>query len=339
MEIKVRHRQGESLKEIARQTGYSINTVRKYVRGDVGPVYGPRAPRECKLDAYRDYIASRLAGARPDWIPATVLYREVSELGYRGGIAMVRRFVRTLRPAVKAEPVVRFETEPGHQMQCDWIEFRRSKGNRLAAFVATLGYSRCTYVEFVDNERVETLLGCHERAFEYFGGVVKEVLYDNMKTVVLDRDAYGVGRHRYHPMLRDFARHYGFMPRLCRPYRAKTKGKVERFNGYLRYSFYVPLAAKLKACGLRVDVGTANLEVRRWLRDVANVRMHGTTGRVPAQALESEELSVLQALPPPWRGVSARPQPQVLDFTPPGGHIVVPPQHPLSGYDALLEVG
>ena len=181
MEIKVRYRQGQSLKSIVRQTGHSINTVRKYIRDGEQPGYGPREQRVCQLDPYRDYISSRLEVARPDWIPATVIQREVEELGYEGGIAMVRRYMRGLRPRKPAEPLIRFETEPGRQMQVDWIEFRRTKSNRLAAFVATLGYSRSTYVEFVDNERVETLLGCHERAFEFFGGVVGEVLYDNMK--------------------------------------------------------------------------------------------------------------------------------------------------------------
>ena len=339
MEIKVRYRQGQSLKSIVHQTGHSINTVRKYIRDGEQPGYGPREQRVCQLDPYRDYISSRLEVARPDWIPATVIQREVEELGYEGGIAMVRRYMRGLRPRKPAEPLIRFETEPGRQMQVDWIEFRRTKSNRLAAFVATLGYSRSTYVEFVDNERVETLLGCHERAFEFFGGVVGEVLYDNMKTVVLERDAYGEGKHRYHPTFLDFARHYGFIPRLCRPYRARTKGKVERFNSYLRYSFYVPLASRLKPAGLLLDVHTANIEVRDWLIKVANVRKHGTTGRIPDEVLQGEESSTLQPLPPPWRGEHpGGVRPQVIEFAETSAYTPVPPQHPLERYDALLEV-
>lgn len=338
MEIKVRYRQGQSLKSIVRETGHSINTVRKYIRDDAEPGYGPREPRPCKLDPYRDYIAERLEAARPDWIPATVLYREIAELGYAGGIAMLRRYMRILRPEPAPEPVVRFETAPGQQMQADWIEFRRSKAHRLAAFVAILGYSRTTYVEFVDNERLETLLACHAHAFEFFGGVTREVLYDNVKTVVLDRDTYGPGRHRYQPAFLDFARHYGFIPRLCRPYRAKTKGKVERFNGYLRYSFYVPLVARLKPAGLLLDPHTANLEVRDWLIKVANRREHGTTGRVPEAVLRAEEHARLQALPPPWRGELTRAQPRVMTVPDVDGYAPVPPQHPLQDYDALLQV-
>ena len=299
MEIKVRSVQGQSLKSIVREMGHSINTVRKYIRDGGKPGYGPREPRPCKLDCYREYVAERLTAASPDWIPATVLYREVKEMGYLGGVAMLRRYLRTLRPHREPEPLIRFETEPGRQMQVDWIEFRRAKANRLAAFVATLGFSRSSYVEFVDNERLETLLGCHERALEFFGGVTLEILYDNMKTVVIDRDAYGEGKHRYQAAFLDFSRHYGFIPRLCRPYRARTKGKVERFNSYLRYSFYIPLASRLKPAGLLVDRHTANIEVRDWLIKVANQRVHGTTGRIPDEVLQHEERSQLQPLAPP----------------------------------------
>jgi transposase len=122
----------------------------------------------------------------------------------------------------------------------------------------TLGWSRATYVEFVTDERLETQLGCHERAFYFFGGVPREVLYDNMRTVVTDRDRYGPGLHRYNRTFLDFAHHHGFVPRLCRPYRAKTEGKVERFIRYLRASFYVPLASQLSPEGLKVDRDTAN---------------------------------------------------------------------------------
>src|SRR5438132_13583805 len=96
-----------------------------------------------------------------------------------------------------------------------------------------------------------------------------------MRTVVLERHGDGRGRHRFHPGFLDFARHCGFQPRLCAPYRAQTKGKVERFIRYLRESFWVPLSSRLAQEGLIVDRETANLAVKRWLRDVANARIHG----------------------------------------------------------------
>jgi transposase len=162
--------------------------------------------------------------AAPDRIPAVVLLREIKARGYDGGETRVKQFVRGLVSAPTPPPAVRFETVPGHQMQADWASVGRG-ADKLRVFIATLGWSRATYVEFVTDERLETLLGCHERAFYFFGGVPREVLYDNMRTVVTDRDQYGPGLHRYNRTFLDFAHHYGFLPRLCRPYRAKTKGK------------------------------------------------------------------------------------------------------------------
>jgi len=268
MEIQILHRQGMSVRNIAEQTGLSVNTVRKYIQHD-GPVhYTPRPIPPCKIDPFQIYLQDRVRSAQPDWLPATVLFREIHEQGYDGGLSQLRAYLRTLKPMSNDDPLVRFETAPGQQMQADWIEFRRKP--RLSAFVATLGHCRQSYVEFVSDERIETLLACHTHAFDFFEGVVNDVLYDNMKTVVIERDAYGEGKHRFHAGLWDFARHYGFQPKLCKPYRAKTKGKVERFNHYLRYSFFVPLASQLKQASLIVDVATANQAVRHWLRTIAN---------------------------------------------------------------------
>ena len=280
VEIRVLRRQGKSIREIARMVDVSRNKVRRYLRGEGLPHY-QREARPSKLDAYKHYIEERVKAAAPDWIPATVLLRELRELGYAGGNSILKAHLATLRPAAQPEPLIRFETEPGRQMQADFATIRRGR-DRLAMFIATLGWSRATYVEFVTDERLETLLGCHERAFFFFGGVPREVLYDNMRTVVTDRDCYGPGLHRYNRTFLDFAHHHGFVPRLCRPYRAQTKGKVERFIGYLRASFYVPLASQLSPEGLRVDRDTANARVGAWLRDVANARVHATTGGVPS---------------------------------------------------------
>ena len=338
MEIRILRRQGLGLREIARQAGVSVNTVRKYLAADEAPRYGPRAPRPGKLDAFKAYLTARVEAARPHWIPATVLTREIGERGYTGCEKLVSRFVRTLKPIPKADPVVRFETEAGRQVQVDWIEFKREG---LAAFVATLGHSRASFVEYVTDERIETLIACHVHAFDFFGGVAQEVLYDNVKTVVIERDGYGPGLHRFHASLWDVAKHYNFQPRLCRPYRAKTKGKVERFNRYLRYSFHVPLITRLRQAGLRLDRDTANVEVGRWLREVANARVHGETDLIPAEQLEMER-QALQKLPAPYRGAVAAARPRARDGKeelawPVQAHIVVPPQHALGVYDRLLE--
>lgn len=209
MEIRVLAKHGKGVREIARELWLSRNTVRRYLREPAAARYRPRPSHASKLEPYKAYIAERLAAAAPAVIPATVLYAECRERGYAGKLTMLKCYVASLKPVVVAEPVVRFETEPGEQLQVDWATIRRGR-YRLSVFVATLGYSRATYVEFVTDERVETLMACHEHAFLALGGVPREVLYDNVKTVVLDRDVYGRGKHRFHPAFADFAQHHGF---------------------------------------------------------------------------------------------------------------------------------
>ncbi|ACM20760.1 transposase, IS21 family [Geotalea daltonii FRC-32] len=159
-----------------------------------------------------------------------------------------------------------------------------------------------------------------------------EVLYDNMKTVVLERNAYGNGKHRFHAGLWDISKRFGFLPRLCKPYRAKTKGKVERFNRYLRYSFHYPLVSRLKQAGLVLDVATANIEVRRWLDEVANCRIHGETNERPCDRMETE-LKVLLPLP---QGVSVESEKKVIlpAFWP-----VTPLQRTPAIYEQMLQEG
>ena len=335
VEIRVLHKQGLSIRAIARRLNMSRGTVRRYLRSPEPPCYGPRPDRPSKLDPFKPYLAERVRSAAPAVIPGTVLLRELRGRGYDGGISILRSYLTTLRPTAAAEPVLRFESEPGRQMQADWAAFRRG-ADRLSAFVATLGYSRATYVEFVTDERIETLIRCHENAFMFFGGVAAEVLYDNMKTVILDRDAYGPGLHRFHPTFLDFAGHYGFQVKPCQPYRAQTKGKVERFIGYLRHSFYVPLESRLRAAGMRLDARTANIECHRWLKDVANIRVHGTTGERPCDRLATEHVR-LRALPRPYKGRSLR---ELAGLAHAAEVLDMPNlQHPLSVYDSVLRNG
>ena len=156
-----------------------------------------------------------------------MLLTELRERGYGGGYTMLKLFLALLRPKETAEPVIRFETEPGEQMQVDWAVIRRGE-NRLSVFVATLGWSRAAYVEFVTDERVESLIEAHEKRLFGVRRPPREVLYDNMRTVVLERHGYGRGRHRFHPGFLDFARHCGFRPLLCAPYRAQTTDEIEQ---------------------------------------------------------------------------------------------------------------
>jgi len=254
VEIELLRKHGLSLRKIAEEVGCAVNTVRRHLEIDGLPRYERKKPRSTKLSPFEVYLQERQAAARPAWIPATVLHREIVEQGYTGGQSQLRAYMHKLKPTAPTDPTVRFETEPGEQMQVDWVEFRKGR-NPLYAFCATLGYNRASFVEFVTDMKVETLIECHNHAFDYFGGIPQRALYDNMKTVVLERDASGEGAHRFHAGFLDYARHCGFVIKLCRPYRAKTKGKVERFNGYLRRSFYVPLVARLKQAGLTLGAG------------------------------------------------------------------------------------
>lgn len=292
MEIQILAKQGKSIREISRITGHSRNTVRRCLRSAAWPSYKERPPRPGKLDPYKKYLEERAAASKPHRLPASVLHREIAALGFNGSMRLVRNFMRTLYPLPAEEPIRRFETEPGQQLQVDWCVFRRG-ANSLSAFVATLGYSRVSFVVFAANERFETLRYCHEQAFAFFGGVPREVLYDNMRTVVSERNAHGAGLHRFHSGLWDMAKHFGFRPRLCKPYRAKTKGKVERFNRYLRNSFYYPLQSRLRQAGLLLDVATANAEVRKWLDEVANCRDHGELKERPIDRFAEEREHLL----------------------------------------------
>ncbi|MGZ3518885.1 MAG: IS21 family transposase [Vulcanimicrobiaceae bacterium] len=327
VEIDVLHRQGKGIREIAREMGIARNTVRAILRGEHRGRYASREPRPTKLDPYAGYLRERLERAGKVQLHATVLLREIRALGYDGGITQLKEYLRSVRPTVEHEPIVRFETAPGKQLQIDFVVFRRG-GMPLRAFTAELGFSRYACVEFTDNERTETLAACLERALHFFDGVPEQILCDNPKTVVIERNAYGEGKHRYNPYLLDVAKHYGIALKLCAPYRAQTKGKVERFHRYLRGSFFNPLQAGQSEL---VDVVQANQAVRPWLHEVANVRIHATLKERPADRYALER-PALRALPLPYGGRRdpARDERRLIVPTP-----IESLQHPLATYDAL----
>ena len=201
----------------------------------------PAPKRAEKLDPFKAYIVGRIMAALPDRIPATVLCSRDQRAwlsGWRDACGSL--FVRGLTQHQPRR--LRFASRPRLAIRCR--RTGRALGaarTKLSLLIATLWWSGQAYVEFCDDELFETMIGCHETAFLTFGGVPVEVLYDNMKTVVIERNTYGLGVHRFHAGFLDYARHAGFLPRLCQPYRAQTKGKVERFIGYLKRSFWVPL--------------------------------------------------------------------------------------------------
>lgn len=328
VEIHVLRRQGNGVRAIARATGFSRNTVRAVLAGQSDGRYGPRRPTPSKLDPYKEFLTTRVAQAGTIRLPATVLHREIAEQGFEGSVKIVQRFLAEIRPKSEPEPIIRFETKPGQQLQIDFVVFRRGP-MPLRAFTAELGYSRYPYVEFADNERAETLIACLERALHWFGGVPLHVLCDNPKTIVIERDAYDEGKHKFNGKLLDFAKHCGFEIKLCAPYRAQTKGKVERFHRYFRESFFNPLQSKHAD---PVDVALANREVIPWLRDVAGKRIHATLKERPIDRFQLER-DHLRALPPPYGGHRRVLTGQVIAMPTPIESL----QHPLSTYELFAK--
>jgi len=287
--------QGASKSALARQLGISRDTMHRWIRaGDLDrdldgtPVrYGPRSPVATKLDAYTAIIEARLA-AYPE-LSAVRLLDEIRAAGYAGGYTQLKAFVRRVRPTPAAEPVIRFETPAGRQAQVDFARFRFPWGVRYALLVV-LGYSRLLWCRFYRRQDMRTLVDGLEEAFLWFGGVPQELLFDQMKAVITrDLRLEGGALVRNAEFLR-FARHWGFTPRACRPYRAQTKGKVERPVRYVRGNFVYG----------RTFLHDADLDhqCQLWLDRVANVRLHGTTRERPRVRFDRDERVLLQPLAP-----------------------------------------
>src|SRR3954462_12906133 len=292
------HRQGLTVSAIARQLGLDRKTVAKYIaRGLEPPAYGPRPPRTRATDPFVPYLRERLS-AYPG-LTAVRLWRELKERGFTGAYTAVRRAVALIRPAAPLPIEVRFETPPGEQAQGDLARFEVAVTDEPGVqrivwlFSLVLGHSRLIWARFVLHQDLQTILRCHTAAFAAIGGVPREILYDRMKTAVTGEDPEGLGI--YNRALLDLARHYGFQPRACRPYRAKTKGKVERPFRYIREDFFLARSFR--------NLDDLNAQLADWLDTVANVRVHGTTQRVIAEAFE-EERPALKPLPAlPFRAV------------------------------------
>lgn len=289
MKIQILHQQGMSQRAIARELGISRNTVKHYLKNGISePKYSPRAKKKSKLSPFLSYIHSRIAQALPVHLSGVVIYREIQELGYSGSQSLLWQYLYEYRGKAQPAPIVRFETPAGKQMQVDWGQMRGGRAP-VHAFVAVLGYSRALFVHFTDNMRYDTLETCHRLAFEYFNGVPAQVWYDNMKTVVIERDAYGEGKHKFHASFYQFAKDMQFIPKLCQPYRPQTKGKVERMVRYVRDNFYRPFVTKDNGLHDTCDVATLNAAAGHWLDNVANQRIHDTVKEKPAIRLLREQ--------------------------------------------------
>jgi transposase len=223
----------------------------------------------------------------------TAIHERLTERGFTGSYSAVRRFVHTLEPKQPKEVFVRVECEPGQQAQVDFgyagkmLDPATGKLRKTWAFVMTLSYSRHQYVEFVFDQTVATWLLCHRHAFEFFGGVVEEVVLDNLKAAII-RACFDdpLVQQSY----RECAEHYGYLIAPCRPATPQHKGKVEQ--GGVHY-------VKRNFLGGRqpTSVTQANQDVRRWCNTTAGQRIHGTTKEQPLVRFQEVERARLKPLP------------------------------------------
>ncbi len=268
--------EGLSKTAIAQKLGVNRRTIHRYLKsGKSGPGYKPRPTKPSLLDPFKHYICSRLKDY-PE-LSAQRLLTEVTERGYQGKYTILKDYIQTQRPVVPLPVEVRFEASPGEQAQADFAVFKTSFGT-VYALLVVLSWSRYLWVRFFWHQDQLTLLTGLQRAMESFGGVPDTFLFDRMKAVVA-RTASD-GRAIFTEELLRLAHHYGFQPKACQPYRAKTKGKVERSVSYLRQGFFYGRSFR--------DLEDLNQQVEVWLAQTANRRIHGTTHAVPAERLLQE---------------------------------------------------
>ena len=280
MEIRSLAAQGEPIRKLARVFELDRNTIRRVLRQKQYSKY-ERTAKPGIMEPWMDYLANR---APQVLFNARRLFDEMVGKGFSGSYSTVREVLSPLRSQYAAveEAFQRYETPPGLQSQVDWGSSWVLLGGartRIHFFVMVMGYSRGQYVEFRLDETLQTLLECHENAFDWFGGHTYEIVYDNMKTVVLRRDS---GTIHLHPRFEDFANTQGFKVHLCQPARPQTKGKVESVVKYVKRSFL--------AGGTFENLNHLNASVRHWIRETADQRIHGTTHCKPADRLKEERL-------------------------------------------------
>ena len=271
MDIMALHRKGLKQRAIARKLGISRNTVKKYIETpDLAFESSQPRNRKSRLDPYSDNIKAWVE--EDSEYTATWIYDRLSNMGFIGSYEIVKRQVRRIKENYHKVAYMRFETEPGYQAQVDFGEFQVAKPDgsvtRLFLFSMILGYSRKMYAELIERCDLPTFLDCHIHAFEYFGGVPEQILYDRMKNVYIGKFA---GKKKFNDTLVGFALHYGFKPEVAPAYAAWVKGKIERPYSFIREGFW-------RGYGF-IYLETANRDLLTWLCK-KDERVHGTTHEV-----------------------------------------------------------
>lgn len=288
MDIFSLHRQGHSMRHIAKTLGIHRNTVKKYLQEGKGkPLqYRKNKRNDSILDPFKPIIEDYLS---QDQYRATWIYDRLKQIGYTGSYATVKVYVRNIKDQQQRIAYARFETEPAKQAQVDLADFQIQHPNGLIttiyAFIMVLGFSRAMFVELMEKCTLQTFMDAHIHAFSYLGGVAEQILYDNVKHVVIGRNGTQV---RFNVEFEHFAHHYPFKPVVCPPYSPWVKGKVERPIDYIRERFWR---------GYSFDsIQRANIDLRNWLDQVANQRVHGTYHQ-PVIARWHQEKPLLGKLP------------------------------------------
>jgi transposase len=280
---------GWGTKRISQEMGCSRNTVREYLRqGGWKPMNV--SGRASALEPHRDWLAERLRRHHGN---ADVVRQDLErELGVVVTLRTVQRAVEPLRRELRAEALatVRYETAPGQQLQIDFGSTAVIVGDetlRVHLFVATLGYSRRCFVGMFLHERQSAWLQGLEGAFRHFGGVPHELLVDNARALVDDHNVQ-TREVKFNDRFHAFCRYWGVVPKACAPYRARTKGKDERGVGYVKRN---------AIAGHRFDsIEALHAHLLRWMREVADTRVHGTTGEAPIMRFERDEAKALKPL-------------------------------------------
>jgi transposase len=287
MYIKAQTDRGVYKKDIAKELGVSERTVRRALKCPGAPSGKRPGARGSKLDPFKEQVDALLKEGV--W-NAMVVLRLIQEKGYRGGPTILREYIKPKRPLRKSRETVRFETAPGKQSQSDWGKlFAEIAGRRTKVhfIVNLLSFSRYFHFWCTDNEDAEHTYEGIILSFEYFGGVTGEVLVDNQKTAVI---SHKIGeRVVFNKRFLDLASRYGFTPRACRPYRARTKGKDERMVGYIKHNFF-------QRYRRFESFEHMNALAEKWLREEADPRMHGTVKEVVSERFK-REAPALSALP------------------------------------------
>ncbi len=279
-------------RKIARHLRISRPSVNKYLLNpDQASV--KRAQRASKLDPYRDLIKQFVE--QDPQVKTPVVLQRIQDKGFDGRITILRDYLQKLRaPQSSPTPFIRFESDPGKQMQIDWghfghLQYQDTK-RKLYALAVIEGYSRMLYVEFTHSQNQSALHQCMLNAFTFFGGTPHEIVVDNMLTAVIERQGRLI---RFNDALLTFLIPFKMVPIACNPGAPHEKGKVENAIKYLRLNFW-PLRTFTDLC----DV---NRQVKKWLDTVANVRIHRTTLKRPVDRFANVCLRPLPELLPDCR--------------------------------------